>query len=608
MSQTPFERLFGALSNVRQSGDGFTACCPAHDDRNPSLSVHVGEDGRILVHCFAGCSPERVVEACGLTMRDLFPIGPEAARVDSSDAEEPATYLYRDELGNPLYRVTRSLQRSGRKRFHVEHLENEEWRNGLGSSPRVLYCLPELREAVRVGRRVYVVEGEKNAEDLVRRGLVATTAPFGAGKWAAGGDAFTLPLKGADVVVLADNDRPGRRHQADVLGSLYGVARSLRALDLPLQKEGDDVSDWLAAGGAVEELERLAVETPLWSPTKRLLERAKVVCAADVEPTKVSWLWEGRIPRGKITTVDGDPGLAKSTLLLDLAARLSVGGSLPDGAPLDGPYDVILLSAEDGVADTIVPRLKAAGADLFRIRLLTEVGTGDDLRLPELPVDIPILRELILERGAVLVIIDPLMAYLSAGIDAHRDQDVRRALNRLKSIAEETGAAIVVVRHCTKGVGTSAIHKGGGSVGIIGAARAGLLVAKDPEAPDSGRCIIAVAKSNVGPPVPALAYRAVSDEIHGCGRIEWQGVTNHLADDLAAGPINQEERGALAEARAFLEDYLLEGPKPAGEIIEAGKEAGISSTTLKRAKGVLRVRSFKRSAQWLWAAAASEEG
>lgn len=606
MTPSPLDRLLGGLLNVKRMGEGFLALCPAHDDHDPSLSITLGDDGRILLHCFAGCTPERVLDACGLSFRDLFPESGDMSEGNCHEAAKPAeptAFIYRDEQREPLYRVLRwEAHLDGRKRFAVEWWSGNAWLRGIGSSRRVLYRLPEALEAIRAGRRVYVVEGEKNAEDLVRAGLVATTAAFGAGKWRQDGAEYAQSLAGADAVVLADNDGPGRKHRDDVLRSLYGVARSVRAVDLPDTSEGDDISNWLAGGGTAAELEALADRAPSWSPTSHLLARAKIVCAADVEPEPVRWLWCGRMPRAKIATLDGDPGLAKSTLLLDLAARISVGAALPDSDPFDGPQDVVILSAEDGVADTIVPRLKAAGADLTRIRLLTEVGTAEEARLPELPADIPLLRELVLERRAALVIVDPFMAYLSSGIDSHRDQDVRRAMSQLKSLAEETGAAIVIVRHCTKGMGMSAIHKGGGSVGIIGAARVGLLVAKDPEAPDSDRRIIAVAKSNVGAIPSALAYRSVTAEEYGCGRIQWEGPTGHAADDLAAAPASQEDRGALTEARAFLTDALKDGPRAAGELVEEAKAAGIAERTLKRAKGSLSIPSYKEGVGWMWGA------
>lgn len=225
-------------------------------------------------------------------------------------------------------------------------------------------------------------------------------------------------------------------------------------------------------------------------PTAGPSPRPRVLCVADVAAERVQWLWDGWIARGKLAVIDGDPGKGKSTLTTDLAARISTGTPLPGGTRTV-PAAVVLLSAEDGVGDTIRPRLEAAGADTTRVFVFDSVLDAEGTpRPPSIPGDIPYVEALVTEKGAVLVVIDPLMAFLGAGVDAHRDQDVRRALHSLAAVAERTGAAIVIVRHLNKSGGPQAIYRGGGSIGIIGAARSGLLVASDPD--DDTRRIVAV--------------------------------------------------------------------------------------------------------------------
>jgi len=198
-----------------------------------------------------------------------------------------------------------------------------------------------------------------------------------------------------------------------------------------------------------------------------------------VPAERVRWLWPGRIPLGKLTVLDGDPGLGKSTVALDFAARISTASPLPDGTRPEYPQNTILLSAEDAIGDTIRPRLEAAGADLNRVTVVRGVNESDGPRPPVLPGDLASLEALIGEDDASLVIVDPFMAYLAGGIDAHRDQDVRRALHALSATAERTGAALVIVRHLNKAPGGNALYRGGGSIGIIGAARAGMMIAPD---------------------------------------------------------------------------------------------------------------------------------
>jgi RecA-family ATPase len=148
---------------------------------------------------------------------------------------------------------------------------------------------------------------------------------------------------------------------------------------------------------------------------------AVVLCVADVTAERVEWLWEGRIARGKLTVIDGDPGQGKSTLTTDLAARLSTGTPLPGGQRTT-PAAVVLLSAEDGVGDTIRPRLEAAGADVRRVFVFDSVMNPDGTqRPPSIPLDLAMVEALVVEQGAVLIVIDPLMAFLGSGVDAHRD-------------------------------------------------------------------------------------------------------------------------------------------------------------------------------------------
>ena len=316
---------------------------------------------------------------------------------------------------------------------------------------------------------------------------------------------------------------------------------------------------------------------------------------------EVEWLWDDRIPRGKITILDGDPGLGKSTVTLDVAARISTGRPMPDGTPgVSG--SVLLCSYEDDAGDTIRPRLEAAGADLTRIHILT-VDSGDECdRLVELPGDLSLLEDAIVQRNVVLVVIDPLMAALSGSVDSHRDQDVRRVLSPLSKIAERTGAAVVLVRHLNKGGGngTSATYRGGGSIGIIGAARSGLLVARDPEDPD--RRVLAPVKSNNAAPAAALGFRTIATDLGVA--IEWLGTSSCSADELLAMPTGREERSACDEAMAFLRDYLDASPRPASDVWKASKAQRIAEPTLKRAKSALGIKAtkqgFGKGSEWVW--------
>ena len=273
---------------------------------------------------------------------------------------------------------------------------------------------------------------------------------------------------------------------------------------------------------------------------------ARVVRVGDVQHERVRWLWRNRIPFGKLFTLDGMPGLGKSTVTLDLAARVSTGQPMPGettGWPAAG---VVLLSAEDGIADTIRPRLEAAGADLSRIVVFDDVDGGPEAgwRPPIIPDDLGTLADIVRSEQAGLVIIDPLFAFLSAANDSYRDQDIRRALHLVKLLAESTGAAVGVVRHPTKGsAGASSIYAGGGSIGVVGAARVGLFMGRDPE--DETRSILAVAKSNLGPIPPSLELRLTEHPKLAVAQVEWVGESALSADQLN-GVTRQTPRDEVA--------------------------------------------------------------
>jgi len=332
--------------------------------------------------------------------------------------------------------------------------------------------------------------------------------------------------------------------------------------------------------------------------------RATLIRMADVEARPIEWLWQGRIPRGMLTLVDGDPKRGKSSMTLDLAARVSSGRPMPDETIASAPADVIIIAHEDDPASVLRPRLDAAGADVTRVHLLPSVSDAHGARLPELPTDLVALMDAIQSLGARLVVIDPLMSYLGAGIDSHRDQDVRRALMPLATVASETGAAIVMVRHLRKGSGP-ALYRGGGSIAIIGVARSTLLVASAPE--DDGTRIVAQTATNLAVEAPSLRFRL--EDVGGVARVEWLGVAEGVtADDLAAvsEPASSGERGTLALAVDALREVLARGPVPAADATRAVRsETGCSDRTVRRARDTLGVvsvvtRERGRARGWIW--------
>ena len=319
--------------------------------------------------------------------------------------------------------------------------------------------------------------------------------------------------------------------------------------------------------------------------------------ASDVVTKPVEWLWFGRVPFGKLALFDGDPDQGKSVVTVDIAARVSTGRGFADGSTCE-PGNVVICNVEDAADDTIVPRLKAAGADLERIVLFSSVEEGNgDKRLLELPRDVPLVEELVKEEDAALLILDPVMTLL--GGDVNKDQDARKALTPVADMAERTGVATVGVRHLNKSVGLKAIQRGGGNMGLIGVARAGSYFADHPD--DDTLKVMAPHKSNLAEKQPALAYRIVSSPVRNTARIEWTGATDHDANSLASDASTPHEKSVLDEAKEFLAEELSDGPMWAKQVYKDARDAGISDASLRRAKAVLKVRSEKIGADgWQW--------
>jgi hypothetical protein len=329
-----------------------------------------------------------------------------------------------------------------------------------------------------------------------------------------------------------------------------------------------------------------------------------LVALSQVTPERLHWLSPGRLAAGKITILDGDPGLGKSTLLCEFAARISRGDPLP-GGEVAPPRPVVLMSAEDDLYDTIRPRIDAAGGDTRRvIAFSTLLSAGVPVAIPD---DVHILEGIIAPTNAALLVIDPLVAFLSPRHNVNSDQAVRQAFHSLKGLAERTGAAIVAVRHLNKSMSGNPLYRGGGSIGIIGAARCGLLLAADPDDPE--RRILAATKGNLGRPPPSLAFRLVAPPGSHVARVVWDGESQWQGDQLLRESISGvAPRSLLAEAQEWLRAALADGPRPAREILRDASEAGIGRNLLYAARKLEGVRIGKErvaGGRWVWSSTAS---
>jgi hypothetical protein len=302
----------------------------------------------------------------------------------------------------------------------------------------------------------------------------------------------------------------------------------------------------------------------------------------------VAWLWPGRLALGKLAILDGDPGVGKSLVTLDLCARLSTGRPFPDGGAGPGAGAAVVLNGEDGDEDTIRPRLQALGADLERV--FVPHRARDEAGYPLcFPAHADVLDEALTRTRARLVVIDPIVAFLAPTVFDSSDQSVRRALAPLAWLAEKHACAVLLVRHLNKRGGGRSVYRGGGSIGFLGACRSGWLIARDPHAPE--RCVLAQVKNNLAPPQPSLTYTVTPDE-SGAPTLSWLGPTDWTADRLlasGAGAAAATERGRAGD---FLAALLADGPRTSREVWEAAQEQDLSERTIERAKRELAVRSM----------------
>jgi hypothetical protein len=328
---------------------------------------------------------------------------------------------------------------------------------------------------------------------------------------------------------------------------------------------------------------------------------SSVRAAADIPIELITWLWKGRIAGGMLNKLDGDPGVGKSTVLTDITARISSGRAMPGEVADVEPGGVLLISFEEHQGAVMVPRLKAAGADMSRVFIWNV-----DAQPFNVVESIPELLQIIRDNSIKLVVIDPIVAALPQTVNAHKDQEVRTALVPLSNVAATTGAAVLMVFHLNKsGIG-SALHRGGGSIAFAAAARCVLTLGKNPDTEEEdGTRVLAVTKCNVGQHAKALRLQIVSALSPAPGveaaRVQWGDSCNITADNLV---VSREEQTAIGSAVALLRGLLKDGPVLTKVAQEALRANGVTISTENRARarmGITAVQDMApsgRIAQW----------
>ncbi|MBA7521434.1 hypothetical protein ES705_13541 [subsurface metagenome] len=518
------------------------------------------------------------------------------------------TYDYTDEKGKLLFQVCRYEPKDFRQRRPGD---KDEWIWNVPGNLKVLYRLDDWIASSKQDWQI-ITEGEKCSDTLRGLGFSATTNPGGALKWK---PEYNHYCEGRLVAIICHRDEAGERHGMQIARSLHGITKETRLIFLdPDLPKGSDTTDLVEKDGwTAKEFIDLIEKTPAYIPKET---GSQVVSRrlSDIEPVPVQWLWLNRFAQGKLGLLVGNPGVGKSFASLDIAAKVSTGAEWPDGDNLpDGSNrapkgSVLILTAEDGLADTVRPRLDKMEADCSRIFAIEgvhiepddeELRSWGDGKVPvtdafDLSRDIELLEKKVIEIGDVkLIIIDPLSAYYGTRIDTHKNASIRAVLAPLAGLAERYNVCVIGISHLRKSMSEAAIYRVTGSIGQTAAARVAWLVHVDKENQD--RRLLLCLKNNLAREKTGLSFKIVD------GRVEYeQGTVTDTADELFQDA--SEHGPSVQEAIEFLDDIFVDDPTPkAAEVEKKARKAGIPKITLKRAKAACNITSVRHpSGYWRW--------
>ena len=510
------------LSNFLQRLEGvsgrdgrYTARCPAHNDSTPSLSISLGKDNRILLKCFAGCAVDDIVHSMGLETKDLFyesqnALPAYAQRRAKDDIAQEAEYLY----ANGSLKKLKFRRADGSKFCTWRHLDGNRWEKGrCGINPGLYQSRPDLPEIF------FLVEGEKDVDNLKKAGMVAVSLPDGAqSRWE---DSYNTVFNGKQVVILPDNDTPGKEYAQMCAQSLSGIAARVWIVDLkqtwtdmPTKADISDMMEHFGATDAIQKVMDLLQNTPEWSSVPA--ESLPLVCAADVEYSPPRWLIEPYFQRGKGTLIQADPGIGKTAFMCAIAASVTTGEPIM-GVRVETPGNVLMFSVEDDLG-VLRGRIDANGGDVSKVFFMQNTA--------DITLNSPKIGQAIRQVNARLLIFDPLQAFLGAHIDMYRSNETRPALAKLFEMCERTDCACAIVAHNSKStLGKSPVNQSLGSVDIPAAMRSVIHIARNPQ--DKNECIAVHVKSSNAPKGKSIAYGIVDR-----GGVQWHDFCDFTVEDL----------------------------------------------------------------------------
>jgi len=556
------------LQGVKKNGSGYMALCPAHDDQKPSLSV-TEQDGRVLLHCHAGCEYKDIAAALG---------------IEKQERRIEAVYDYADESGRVLF----SKIRYEGKDFRCRLPDGTYKLNGVR---RVLYNLPAVVESPIV----FVPEGERDCDTLKAHGFTATTNFDGASKdtqkpkWK---KEYNEYFKDKIVYILPDNDNPGRAHAANIYQNIKPIAADCKIVELPDLREGQDVTDWFNKGGTLEKFTLLCMDAPEGIPKNWKTDTPhkaglslNIISADQIQEEDLTWFWDNRIPGGMYSFVVGDPGAGKSFLSCYFAAVASTGGLWGDGLPFGDPVDVLMFVSEDHISKVFVQRLRAAGADMNRIKICQWIKSETADEIPfVIQQNIDILKNYLIQNPRCkLVTLDPITGYMG---DANQNSqaDVREALIPVKHLAETMDITVVGFSHLNKKVDMDMQHRSIGSVAFNAVPRAvwGVFAKEDDDgfSEDKRRFFFPI-KDNLCINPDAMEFSIIDNAVVFGGKLSRQEMNNQI-DSTKKTPTKKEQ------AKEIILNALQDGDIESDALIQIVTSQGISERTATDARKELR--------------------
>ena len=600
--------VLARLDGVRATGPGgWMGKCPVHEDSDPSLSVGTGEDGKILLNCFAGCETEEIARSIGLDIKDLMaekpdfvPFPPERVSLPALARKTalPQEYLeteiglieknrevlvpYRDEEGNHIY-YKRRVALDGKGKYRYEP--------GSKLVPYGRWKLPEAREN-RFGPYLFMPEGETDCWTFWNHGVSALGVP-GAN---AAGCVTAEDVRGIKKIYMIQEPGNGGSVFVEKLGRRLreiGYTGRLSVVKCPEGvKDPNELHTLYPTLGFMEILREITAEAKEWTEESDLSQRVR--CAADIKPAKIDFLWRPRIPIGVVTLLAGKPGLGKSVFTAWLSSVISRGGDYPEEGPAPEPSGTLLFSAEDDEGSIIIPRLAANSADLKRIHIYDL--NQYDFSLNE--ESFRVLDQLVVQLGPRLVILDPLVSFVEARVDINKANEVRALLRPLAALAKRRKVAVLVVAHVKKGNVSLAVDSVMGSLDFVAAARSALIITEDPE--KSGGKVVAHSKHNTTRPADSLRFHFEDSHEFEQPQLVWDGVCNLSADQLAMQTMRAEDRYRIANAETFLLEELSGGPVSTKTIQKSARSYGITGQTIEQACQRIGIRFEKIDGEYYY--------